>query len=158
MTNDLAELLTKRLNMDGVARFGRFGQCVYGDCGEVLHLFRPEVKRPVGGRQGDRVLLGDMGFVLKADCADPAERSCITPDPASLCLCPLMNFPEIVSVSVLSGNETNAEFVNGLRRYFRAMPSTLRGIQSNLGPDFLALSRIEQVPILARFLRRATQT
>jgi hypothetical protein len=157
MTNDITESLTQRLNMDGVARFAS-GRCVYADCGEVLHLFRPKARRPVGGRQAERVLLGDIGFVLKAECADPAAKLRMTRDPASLTFCPLMNFPEIVSVSTLSGNEISAEFANGLRRYLSAIPTTLQGIESNLGPNFLDLIGLERVPILARFLRRATQT
>ena len=158
MNDHLAASLSSRLGMDGVMRFGTFGECIYAERNDVLHLFRPKSKRPVGGGPSDRVLLGDIGFVLKSDGADPAASPRLTAESASLTLCPLMNFPNIVSVSAMCGSDVRAEFVQELHRLISAIPSTVREIHSDLGPDFLDHIRLERVPILARFLRRGPQS
>jgi hypothetical protein len=141
-----------QMRMDGVLRFREYGDCLYSAEDEVLKLYRPKSVRRIGGRTGDRVQMGDIGFVLRADVAAlPASRP-LTP-PSSLSICPLMNLPELVRFAAISDGHVSDEFVTELGRYLRALPSTNEQIRTRLGEEFLSRNALERVPVLARFLR-----
>lgn len=154
MTNS-AKALAIQFKMDGIARFKTLGDCLYVEDEDVLKLYRPKARRPVGGSGPSRVLLGEIGFVLRGEIA-AGPRS--LEEPPSLSLCPLMNFPDVVGASEMTDGKVGSQFISRLWRYFAAIPAGREQIEQSLGSDFLNLSRLERVPRLARHLLKQTET
>jgi hypothetical protein len=145
--------LADRLHMDGVIRFRERMECVYVADRAVLKLYLPRTRRRIGGRPGDRALVGSIGFVLRSELSEEGGRSWL-PRPNSLSICDLMNFPSIIMNSALSDSGDIApEFMAQINDGLSALPGTIAEIEHDLGSDFLSRTSLARVPIMARHLR-----
>lgn len=137
--------------MDGVVRFRERAHCTYLADGDVLKLFLPQSVRRIGGRSEDRVISGSIGFILQTDVPLKGRMSWVA-QPNSLSMCPLANFPWIITHSALSGSNVLPEFVEGLHSILNALPRTMEEIERDLGSDFLSFTCLDRLPIMVRFL------
>jgi hypothetical protein len=142
--------------MEGVARFrdefNRF-ECLYFADHEVLKLYHPQSVRRIGGRSTDRVLSGNVGFVLRSEVSETGTGKWLTM-PASLSLVPIENFPDVVRLSALSaGGEIESAYTDELHNILNKLPATYIEISRRFGGNFFSLSRLDRLIILARELR-----
>lgn len=145
--------------MDGVARFrdgfNRF-ECLFLNDHEVLKIYRPQSARKIGGRSTDRVLMGDVGFVLRSELINVGSTKWLSM-PASLSLVPIMNFTDSISLCMphsVGGVEPG--YVDELHSFMLRLPATYVEICRRFGETFLNLSRLERLMIMARELRETS--
>ena len=142
--------------MEGVARFGdnlyRF-ECLYFTDREVLKLYQPQSVRQIGGRSTDRVLSGNVGFVLHREVSKIGTRRWLGV-PASLSLVPIMNFPALIeNAALLAAGEAKPVYVDELHKFLRDLPSTCAEVRRRFGENFFSLSRPDRLMVMAQALR-----
>jgi hypothetical protein len=149
----------EQLRMEGVVRFrDKFTrlECLYFTDHEVLKLYQPQSIRRIGGSTTDRVFSGNVGFVLRSEVSEVCTRKWLG-TPASLSLVPIMNFPEVIRHSALSGaGELGQTYVDGLHSVLCRFPDSRFEISRRFGDDFLSLSRLDRLTIMVRELRAAS--
>ena len=152
---DLLASLSSQLSMDGVVRFREgMGDWLYVDTGELLTLFRPKPKRPIGGRINQRVLSGDLGLAVKPEHFASYDSRTLLDPPPTLAVCPVINLPRLVSLSTMDDDgQISQEFVRELKRLLGAMPKRVEDLQSVFGGDLLALTPLERLTALVVHLR-----
>jgi hypothetical protein len=153
------DILAEQLRMDGVARFrdgfNRF-ECLFFTDQEVLKIYRPQSVRKIGGRSTDRLLMGDVGFVLRSELISSGSAKWLSL-PASLSLVPIMNFPGSISLSTLhSVGGIEPGYVDELHSFMCKLPATCVEISRRFGETFFSLSRLERLMIMARELRETS--
>lgn len=146
--------IAAQLGMDGVIRFRERFECIYTGDGDILKLFVPQSQRPIGGRPGSLILLGNVGFVLRGEVPQAVGNRKWLPRPDSLSLCPLVNFPWLIRHSAFVEGKVRSEFAGHLHRILNALPRSVEDIERSFGKDFLRCSLTERIVVIARFVRQ----
>lgn len=96
---------------------------------------------------------GYLGFFLADDLVAPARKGGLIPSPASLTICPLMNFPCAVAHSEVRDGKASQELTDEIRRLLGQIPETIIALQATFGLDFLVRSPLDRLGPLVKLMR-----
>jgi hypothetical protein len=155
MATPQAQLAAQMADQFGlpIVQFRYSDELLFGD-GEVMKLFMPRSKQVLLGTPQDRMIIGDLKFVLKRDLTKLRSPSNKFEQPASSFGCPLANFPWLVSFCWISEGRIDERIVVGLRELFDALPDTENAWRSRFGPDFFEMAPIDRLVPIVRYLRK----
>ncbi|MBI1403455.1 MAG: hypothetical protein GC147_09590 [Porphyrobacter sp.] len=129
--------------------------CVVLEDGEVLKLFIPRSKRVMMGHPQDRMIVGDLMFILGRKLVPLRAPSKKFARPEHCAACNLANFPWLVPFSWLSDEPIDGRFLDGLHTLIATLPNDERGWQERFGENVFETPALETVRQLVEFLRKA---
>jgi hypothetical protein len=97
--------------------------------------------------------MGAIGFVVISELPPLNGVRGLVPPGASLTLCPVMNFPEIVRLSAVEDGDVSPDFVEEVGRHLQVLPRTLIEIREVFGAGFLEQAELYRIPLVATFIR-----
>lgn len=148
------EALVDQLGMEGVIRFEGGIDCLYRDFGAIHVLYRPRTKRMLGGTPKDRMLHGDIGFVLSEEIHPTTKRK-RQAWVNSIALCPITNFPHLIREAPLIEDRPSPQFAALLKQTLDLLPRSRTAIANHFGEHFLERPRIERVSLMVLYFKAA---
>lgn len=142
--------LTLCRKFEGVILIPKYGKCVYFNDADTIKIFRPQLTRGLTSQ----IIQGEMGFFLRQDWVT-TKSGRLSARPDSLSICHLMNFPELIRLSAISGQGLSNKFKSLLLMYLRLLPNRKGDIIDTFGKDFFLKNVLERNLSLATWLRGA---
>ncbi len=157
MANPQSELTARMATEFGleIIRFRHFDCLVLSDS-EVLKLFQPRSKRILGCGPRDRIVYGDLLFMLKRDLQrlkPPSQKYEYVHD--KMIGFPTANFPGLIEHSLISDELLEFQLLVRLRALVNALPDDQAGWVALIGENVFEERSNSNVVKVITFLRES---
>ena len=139
------------INADGIRDITGFGLCIFKIEFDLVKLLRINVRK----KFDSDVIYADMAVLSENDFSGMETKRVLGDErqPASLTVCPLMNFPKLMNYAYLQDDMPTQKWLAMVGVLFAALPTRMESVTAMFNGRFADLQPIERVPTFVSYLR-----